>query len=155
MRRVLCPLLIGAVLVTYPPQAKAATAIEYGLIAALIAVVFITATASLEGIAESCSFCDPDADGISNYLDNCPLIANPDQEDSDSDGIGDACEDNPDPAPVSIPVISITGPFQSFPGGPFEAFYDPSIQSGKITEFYFIHYFLHLPKETTEDHLTI
>ena len=70
MRRVLCPLLIGAVLVTYPPQAKAATAIEYGLIASLIAVVIITATASLEGIEESCSFCDPDADGIPNYLDN-------------------------------------------------------------------------------------
>lgn len=35
---------------------------------------------------------DKDGDMIPNGLDNCPLIANPDQVDTDNDGIGDACE---------------------------------------------------------------
>ena len=34
---------------------------------------------------------DPDADGISAFCDNCPNDYNPDQLDSDGDGIGDAC----------------------------------------------------------------
>lgn len=34
---------------------------------------------------------DADGDGLANQFDNCPLDANPNQEDLDSDGIGDAC----------------------------------------------------------------
>jgi Galactose oxidase, central domain/Abnormal spindle-like microcephaly-assoc'd, ASPM-SPD-2-Hydin/Thrombospondin type 3 repeat len=35
---------------------------------------------------------DSDHDGVPDDADNCPLVQNPDQADSDLDGIGDACE---------------------------------------------------------------
>jgi len=38
---------------------------------------------------------DVDGDGVIANVDNCPLVANPDQEDSDGNGIGDACEPTP------------------------------------------------------------
>jgi hypothetical protein len=34
---------------------------------------------------------DSDADSYLNLVDNCPLVANPDQSDSDRNGTGDAC----------------------------------------------------------------
>ena len=37
---------------------------------------------------------DIDDDGIPDYLDNCPIVYNPDQADSDDDGIGNACDDD-------------------------------------------------------------
>jgi hypothetical protein len=36
---------------------------------------------------------DTDGDGVMNESDNCVRIANPDQEDKNGNGIGDACED--------------------------------------------------------------
>jgi hypothetical protein len=35
---------------------------------------------------------DPDRDNVFGEMDNCPAVANPDQADLDSNGIGDACE---------------------------------------------------------------
>ena len=35
---------------------------------------------------------DADGDTVPNVSDNCPLVSNPGQTDSDGDGIGDACE---------------------------------------------------------------
>ena len=35
---------------------------------------------------------DQDHDGIPDFRDNCPTVYNPDQKDSDGNGIGDACD---------------------------------------------------------------
>lgn len=123
MRRVLCPLLIGAVLVTYSPQAKAATAIEYGLIASLIAVVIIAAARALY---------DTDDDGVHDRIDNCPTVYNPFQADSDNNGIGNACEGQAVLLPATNQGIFVYDPFQSFPGGPFEVVYNSANESGGL-----------------------
>ena len=39
---------------------------------------------------------DSDGDGILDSSDNCPLVSNADQLDTDGDGIGDACDDDRD-----------------------------------------------------------
>ena len=39
---------------------------------------------------------DPDGDGINNPSDNCPTVANPDQLDTDHDGIGNLCDEDDD-----------------------------------------------------------
>jgi len=35
---------------------------------------------------------DPDGDGLVDVIDNCPLLANPGQENADGDGAGDTCD---------------------------------------------------------------
>ena len=59
---------------------------------------------------------DCDGDGFYNRGDNCPLVANGDQADADTDNIGDACDPNPTTADgsfeektIEIPV-EISGP---------------------------------------------
>ncbi|MCG8456571.1 MAG: thrombospondin type 3 repeat-containing protein, partial [Holophagales bacterium] len=50
---------------------------------------------------------DRDGDTVADDVDNCPMDANPGQEDSENDGVGDACDNcpaafNPDQADVDM-----------------------------------------------------
>ncbi|HCX26340.1 MAG TPA: hypothetical protein DHT34_01085, partial [Cellvibrionales bacterium] len=38
---------------------------------------------------------DGDTDGINDDVDNCPSIANANQQDTDNDGTGDVCDETP------------------------------------------------------------
>jgi hypothetical protein len=51
---------------------------------------------------------DQDQDGIPDYIDNCPLISNPDQADADGDGIGDVCDTST--TTTTQPVTTTTTP---------------------------------------------
>ena len=46
---------------------------------------------------------DSDGDGVENAFDNCILVANPSQTDSDHDGCGNACEQPCDFMPPGAP----------------------------------------------------
>ncbi len=46
---------------------------------------------------------DTDEDGVLDSVDNCTEVANADQEDTDGDGIGDACQSEPDSDGDEVP----------------------------------------------------
>jgi hypothetical protein len=56
---------------------------------------------------------DADGDGICDDADNCPAVANPDQRDTDGDGLGDACE--PDDDNDGVPDASDNCPLDANP----------------------------------------
>jgi len=48
------------------------------------------------------NYADNDSDGFYDMIDNCPFVPNPDQTDSNSDGIGDLCSDMDDDGIIDI-----------------------------------------------------
>jgi hypothetical protein len=60
--------------------------------------------------------CDPDidGDGFNNTDDNCPLVANPGQNDTNRDGVGDACDIDGDGIPDDADNCpSVVNPMQT------------------------------------------
>ena len=66
---------------------------SYGMLAVLILVATIQSCKN-EPIEVNSLVTDTDGDGVSDDIDNCLLIANPDQNDDDGDGIGNTCDDD-------------------------------------------------------------
>jgi len=61
---------------------------------------------------------DRDKDGVADQYDNCPSVVNPDQLDSDGDGIGDVCDATPyPPGPTTKPVIFLDFDGYTLPSG--------------------------------------
>ncbi|MEN8167519.1 MAG: FG-GAP-like repeat-containing protein [Pseudomonadota bacterium] len=78
---------------------------------------------------------DTDTDGVNNSLDNCPLVSNSDQADSNSDGVGDACDltdSNGGPGPVP-PDAQFT--YAPTSGAPLSMDFDASSSEGTIVDY--------------------
>lgn len=72
------------------------------------------ATSILRVGKEAAPFVDPDGDGIPDDQDNCKLVANPDQRDSDGDGYGNMCDGDLDNNGI-VNAIDL-GKFKTFMG---------------------------------------
>jgi len=78
--------------VTITPQDYKETAGNYVVVIRLDDGSEELVDASLVLIIEEVPSIDTDGDGVPDESDNCPLIPNPDQTDTDNDGQGDACD---------------------------------------------------------------
>jgi len=54
---------------------------------------------------------DRDKDGVPDFRDNCPDVANPDQTDIDENGVGDACQQGPIVRKIHPPPPPVPPPF--------------------------------------------
>ena len=76
---------------------------------------FIMAFTGVGGTPQFDQDGDSDGDGILDEVDNCPLVANPDQLDSDGNNVGDACDTYDGETPASLNLGSHM--FEGYYGG--------------------------------------
>lgn len=105
----------------------------------------------LDGLDGGEPLVDQDGDGIADGIDNCPALVNPEQDDSDDDGEGDACElqdgtaDHPFIIPANPPLAEYThdGDTSNSPSR-FIHNYPPTTQDESGPEYYYV-FRLHHP----------
>ncbi|MEC8363369.1 MAG: thrombospondin type 3 repeat-containing protein [Candidatus Thermoplasmatota archaeon] len=66
------------------------------VIAVVAAIALIISLTAFAGIGPAAPLVDSDADGIFNWSDNCPNVANSNQLNYDGDANGDVCDDDDD-----------------------------------------------------------
>ena len=64
---------------------------NYQIIISVILIAINSQSCQNESIDQN--YADNDNDGYYDLIDNCPFDSNPNQNDSNSDGIGDVCSD--------------------------------------------------------------
>jgi hypothetical protein len=67
-----------------------------------------------DGLIDNCDT-DIDGDGVLNEADNCPSASNPDQEDNDTDSIGNACDACPNDSDNDVDGDGICGDADNCP----------------------------------------
>ena len=80
--------------VTWTGPAKPAAAVAPGTYSVVVKVT--DPHGAFDKRTFSFTLIDTDGDGVADYRDNCPTVANPNQSDIDHDGIGDVCDSDAD-----------------------------------------------------------
>jgi lysophospholipase L1-like esterase len=77
--------------------------------------VRVVSSGGLSSFATAPVVADADGDGIADEADNCPTVANLDQEDYDSDKTGDTCDDTPGMPTTDKPDVTVEETLNSQP----------------------------------------
>ena len=93
-----------------------------------------------DGYFNDNQFIDSDADGVADEVDNCPNIANADQLDTDSDGLGNACDADDDGDGVldtndTYPLISLDGLTDTDSDGEPDSCDSDCLATGMVDDF--------------------
>lgn len=65
-------------------------------------ILFFLSIQSCKNESIDQNYADNDSDGFYDMIDNCPFVPNPDQTDSNYDGIGDFCSDMDDDGIIDV-----------------------------------------------------
>ena len=81
---------------------------NYLFISSVIFIVINLQSCQNESIDQN--YADNDNDGYYDLIDNCPFDSNPNQNDSNSDGIGDVCSDIDEDGIIAVSYTHLTLP---------------------------------------------